>query len=330
MPLLMKEPVAGPLPAETEIVVGPDQAGAVVARRGQLLTVTDVEGRQPAALFGITLADPRVFLSPHHTRVFSNSFMLRLGMRLVTNRRRAILVLGKDTVGHQRSPASRGRQRLSRTPRTSRTRRCGGERRAGIRRRRRRAAEAPRPGQSLPQRRPRDGRIDRPRSAAVPGGRPRDISRRHRRNLRCGHDCEGCRSLGRGTVDAARGARAQLAGLTLRTPRAQARLGDAAHPPPRTEPYTAGAGPAVEHAVAGHLRAGRERWIPPHRDRHRGGCVDLELYPARGCRGTPYRRPAARSMHRSPGRRWCARPARATPAASHRCSRWCRSPRRRR
>ena len=98
MPLLMKEPVAGPLPAETEIVVGPDQAGAVVARRGQLLTITDVEGRQPAALFGITLADPRVFLSPHHTRVFSNSFMLRLGMRLVTNRRRPILVLGKDTV----------------------------------------------------------------------------------------------------------------------------------------------------------------------------------------------------------------------------------------
>ena len=98
MPLLMKEPVAGPLPAETGIVVGADRAGAVVARRGQLLTVTDVEGRQPAALFAITLADPREFLSPHHTRVFSNSFMLRLGMRLVTNRRRPILVLGKDTV----------------------------------------------------------------------------------------------------------------------------------------------------------------------------------------------------------------------------------------
>ena len=98
MPLLMKEPGAGPLPAETGIVVGADRAEAVVARRGQLLTVTDIEGRQPAALFAITLADPREFLSPHHTRVFSNSFMLRLGMRLVTNRRRPILVLGKDTV----------------------------------------------------------------------------------------------------------------------------------------------------------------------------------------------------------------------------------------
>ena len=98
MPLLMKEPGEGPLPAETELVIGADEAGAVVARRGQLLTVTDVEGRQPAALFGITLANPREFLSPHHTRVFSNSFMLRLGMRLVTNHRRPILVLGKDTV----------------------------------------------------------------------------------------------------------------------------------------------------------------------------------------------------------------------------------------
>ena len=98
MPLLMKEPDGEPLPAETELVVGADRAGAVVARRGQLLTVTDIEGRQPAALFAVTLADPREFLSPHHTRVFSNSFMLRLGMRLVTNRRRPILVLGKDTV----------------------------------------------------------------------------------------------------------------------------------------------------------------------------------------------------------------------------------------
>ena len=98
MPLLMKEPNEGPLPPETELVVGADRAGAVVARCGQLLTVTDIEGRQPAALFAITLTDPREFLSPHHTRVFSNSFVLRLGMRLVTNRRRPILVLGKDTV----------------------------------------------------------------------------------------------------------------------------------------------------------------------------------------------------------------------------------------
>ena len=99
MPLLMKEPESGPLPPESKHRVDADSAIAVTVRRGQLLTIVDVAGGQPAALFGFTAADPREFLSPHHTRVFSNSFVLRLGMRLVTNRRRPFLVLGKDTVG---------------------------------------------------------------------------------------------------------------------------------------------------------------------------------------------------------------------------------------
>ncbi len=98
MPLLMKEPTDAPLPPESEQLVHPDTAVAIAAKRGQLLTIVDVEGRQPAALFGFTDADPREFLSAHHTRVFSNCFVLRLGMRLVTNRRRPMLVLGKDTV----------------------------------------------------------------------------------------------------------------------------------------------------------------------------------------------------------------------------------------
>jgi uncharacterized protein YcgI (DUF1989 family) len=38
-------------------------------------------------------------LSPHHTRVFSNSFLLRLGMRLVSNRRQPMMVLARDPVG---------------------------------------------------------------------------------------------------------------------------------------------------------------------------------------------------------------------------------------
>jgi uncharacterized protein YcgI (DUF1989 family) len=38
-------------------------------------------------------------LSPHHTRVFSNSFLLRLGMRLVSNRRQPMIVLARDPVG---------------------------------------------------------------------------------------------------------------------------------------------------------------------------------------------------------------------------------------
>ncbi|WAJ28312.1 urea carboxylase-associated family protein [Antarcticirhabdus aurantiaca] len=63
---------------------------------GQLLTITDVGGDRAAQLFAFTKADLAEFLSPHHTRVFSNSYRLTLGMRLVTNRRRPIMVLGRD------------------------------------------------------------------------------------------------------------------------------------------------------------------------------------------------------------------------------------------
>ena len=141
MPLLMKEPEQGPLPDEAEIEIGAGLAGAVVARRGQLLTITDVEGRQPAALFGVTLANPREFLSPHHTRVFSNSFMLRLGMRLVTNRPASDPGARKGYREQQRSPVSRRGQRLSRAARTTGTGGRGGECTSGVRRYRYRAAE---------------------------------------------------------------------------------------------------------------------------------------------------------------------------------------------
>jgi uncharacterized protein YcgI (DUF1989 family) len=99
MPLLMIEPSPAPLPAETELIVSGGEVGCVRVASGQLLAVTDIEGSQPAGLFAFASDDPGQFLSPHHTRVFSNSFMLRLGMRLVTNRRRPAMVLGRDPVG---------------------------------------------------------------------------------------------------------------------------------------------------------------------------------------------------------------------------------------
>ncbi len=49
-------------------------------------------------LYAFVQADLGEFLSPHHTRVFSNSFVLTLGMRMVTNRRRPLMVLGRDPV----------------------------------------------------------------------------------------------------------------------------------------------------------------------------------------------------------------------------------------
>lgn len=97
MPLLMIEPSTAALPAELDVLV---EGGSIVAfpvATGQLLAIKDVEGGQPAGLFAVAASDPGHVLSPHHTRVFSNSFLLRLGMRLVTNRRRPAMVLGVST-----------------------------------------------------------------------------------------------------------------------------------------------------------------------------------------------------------------------------------------
>jgi hypothetical protein len=90
----MIDPSTAPLPPERDLVVPGGSATGLHVAAGQLLAIRDVEGGQPAALFALTAASPSLFLSPHHTRVFSNSFMLRLGMRLVTNKRRPVMVLG--------------------------------------------------------------------------------------------------------------------------------------------------------------------------------------------------------------------------------------------
>jgi uncharacterized protein YcgI (DUF1989 family) len=74
-------------------------AGAIEVLQGQLLKITCLEAGAGASMFGFAKTDPKVYLSVHHTRVFSNSYLLGAGMRLVTNRRRPLMVLGKDTVG---------------------------------------------------------------------------------------------------------------------------------------------------------------------------------------------------------------------------------------
>ncbi len=97
MPLLLKHHAAGPLPAEAHSIVPHGTAGIIQACTGQFLCITDVAGGQPAGLVGFVAGNPREFLSPHHTRVFSNSYVLTLGMRMVTNLRRPMMVLGRDT-----------------------------------------------------------------------------------------------------------------------------------------------------------------------------------------------------------------------------------------
>lgn len=98
--LIMKEHITdrAPLPAH-RVEVAAGSAGSIAVKRGQLLRIEALEDGAVASLFGFSDADPMVHLSVHHTRVFSNSYVLGSGMRLVNNRRRPVMVLGKDSIG---------------------------------------------------------------------------------------------------------------------------------------------------------------------------------------------------------------------------------------
>ena len=98
MPLLMIEPAGGPPPAATDVEVPAGGAAIVDVVRGQLLAIENPHGGQVAAVFAWTTADLSEWLSPHHTRVFGGSFALRMGSRLVTNRRRPMFVVGRDSL----------------------------------------------------------------------------------------------------------------------------------------------------------------------------------------------------------------------------------------
>ncbi|WOI57896.1 urea carboxylase-associated family protein [Palleronia sp. LCG004] len=99
MPLMMIEPASSELPPEATLVVEHGSVTAIPVKCGQLMTITDLQGGQPVQLHAYTDASTGEFLSAHHTRVFSNSYRLNQGMRMVTNRRRPLMVLGKDSCG---------------------------------------------------------------------------------------------------------------------------------------------------------------------------------------------------------------------------------------
>jgi uncharacterized protein YcgI (DUF1989 family) len=97
--LLLKEPATrAPLPSQ-RVAVPAGESRAIEVRRGQILRIEATQPGAVAALFGFSRDNPDVFMSVHHTRVFSNSYVLQAGMRIVTNRRRALMVLGKDSSG---------------------------------------------------------------------------------------------------------------------------------------------------------------------------------------------------------------------------------------
>jgi uncharacterized protein YcgI (DUF1989 family) len=86
-------------PEEHERVVTGGRASAFKVSRGQFLTVTDVRGQQTGALFAFNPYDLREYLSPHNTRLMSEGLVPGVGTRFISNRRRTMLILVRDTVG---------------------------------------------------------------------------------------------------------------------------------------------------------------------------------------------------------------------------------------
>jgi len=72
---------------------------AFPVKEGQLLQITDVQGKQVADMVAFNRHDIKEFLSTSHTRAINNSLMLVQGMTLYSNRRNPMLVLIEDTVG---------------------------------------------------------------------------------------------------------------------------------------------------------------------------------------------------------------------------------------
>lgn len=72
-------------------------ARAVRLRRGESVTVVDVEGGQVGDVFAFVDRDTTEYLSASHTRTSTSVLFPRLGQHFVSNRRRPMLQLTQDT-----------------------------------------------------------------------------------------------------------------------------------------------------------------------------------------------------------------------------------------
>lgn len=97
--LLLKETPARPALPPQRLGVAPGESRAIAVKAGQILRIAAKDAGATAMLFAFDRARPDIFMSVHHTRVFSNSYVLQAGMRIVSNQRRALMVLGKDSIG---------------------------------------------------------------------------------------------------------------------------------------------------------------------------------------------------------------------------------------
>jgi uncharacterized protein YcgI (DUF1989 family) len=94
----MSDTLAGRLAIKAR-QIRPGQAHAVEVKTGQLLQITDVQGKQVADCVAFGLADRAEFLSVAATRSSNANVMLQKGMTLYTNRRTPMFELIEDTVG---------------------------------------------------------------------------------------------------------------------------------------------------------------------------------------------------------------------------------------
>ena len=94
----MSDTLAGRLAIKAR-QIRPGQAHAVEVKTGQLLQITDVQGKQVADCVAFSSADRAEFLSVAATRSVNANVMLQKGMTLYSNRRTPMFELIEDTVG---------------------------------------------------------------------------------------------------------------------------------------------------------------------------------------------------------------------------------------
>jgi uncharacterized protein YcgI (DUF1989 family) len=85
--------------APRSVIVPAGESRAIEVKRGEIFRIEAKDDHAVAAMFAFSQQDPDIYMSVHHTRVFSNSYVLQAGMRIVSNKRRALMVLGKDSSG---------------------------------------------------------------------------------------------------------------------------------------------------------------------------------------------------------------------------------------
>src|SRR5690242_9438950 len=82
-----------------EALIPPRSGTAFLLEKGQVLTVTDVEGVQVADLLAYNANDVREVISNGRTFDYAETIQLSTGHTLFSNRSNAMLTIVEDTVG---------------------------------------------------------------------------------------------------------------------------------------------------------------------------------------------------------------------------------------